>query len=181
VQLGEDETHGGIAQRQAAALAQRAIERLVHEAQHLGLVGHREAGIEIGLERKLAQQRQAERVDGADGNLAESLAQLAPARLLDLAALARLAQLPDDPLAHLGGGLAREGDREDVPRVDPCLQQVDVPVHEHARLARSCRGLEHDVAARVDGGRAVGRIRQLRCRRPVDVKRQPGRLLARSR
>jgi hypothetical protein len=33
---------------------------------HLGVVGARRTRIEVGLERKLAEQRQAERVDGAD-------------------------------------------------------------------------------------------------------------------
>ena len=45
----------------------------------------REAGIEIGLERELAQQRQAERVDGADRDVAEAVAQLPPSRRVDLA------------------------------------------------------------------------------------------------
>ena len=70
----------------AAADAQRAIERFVDQARHLGVVGHREAGIEIGFERELAQQRQAERVDRADGDVADAIAQLAPARRRNLAA-----------------------------------------------------------------------------------------------
>ena len=59
---------------------QRLIERLLDEPRHLGLVGHVEPGIDVRLERKLAQQRQAERVDRADGDVAEPIAQLAPSR-----------------------------------------------------------------------------------------------------
>ena len=46
----------------------------------LGLVGDREPRVEVGLERELAQQREAEGVDGADGDLAQPVAQGAPAR-----------------------------------------------------------------------------------------------------
>ena len=49
-----------------AADAQRVVERLRRQPADLGVVGHAEARIEVGLERELAQQRQAERVDGAD-------------------------------------------------------------------------------------------------------------------
>ena len=62
----------------------------------------------------------------------------------------RLLQPLDDPLPHLGGGLARERDREDVLGLDAGAQQVDVALDEHARLARAGRGLEHDVARRID-------------------------------
>ena len=55
------------------------VERLLDQARDLGLVGHVEARVEVGLERKLAQQGQAERVDGADGDVVEAVAQLAPA------------------------------------------------------------------------------------------------------
>ena len=111
-------------------------------------------GIEVGLERKLAQQRQAERVDRADRDVAGPVAQLAPARRRNLAAGRRRAQRGDDPLAHLGGRLAREGDREDVRRVDAGTQQVDVAVDQHARLAGARRRLERDVEPRIDGARA---------------------------
>ena len=95
------------------------IERLLDQARHLGLVGHLEAGIEVGLERELAQQRQAERVDRADRDVAEAVAQSPPALPVsnsERAAARRSSS--DDPLAHLGRGLARERDREDVGRLD---------------------------------------------------------------
>ena len=54
--------------------------------------------------------------------------------------------------AHLGRGLAREGDREDVVGLDAGAQQVDVALDEHARLAGAGRRFEHDVLRRIDGG-----------------------------
>ena len=113
-----------------------------------------EAGIEIGLERKFAQQRQAEGIDRADRDVAGPVAQLAPPRRRNLAARRRRAQRGDDPLAHLGGRLARERDRQDVRRVDTGAEQVDVAVDQHARLARARRRLERDVEARINGARA---------------------------
>ena len=58
---------------------------------------------------------------------------------------ARFLQPLDDPLPHLGGGLAREGDRQNVLGLDAGSQQVDVALHEHARLAGAGGGFEHDV------------------------------------
>ena len=71
--------------------------------------------------------------------------QVAPARGVELRQAARLLQPIDDALPHLGGGLAREGDREDVLGLDAGAQQVDVALDQHARLAGAGRRLEHDV------------------------------------
>ena len=68
----------------------RPIERRGDEPRHLGLVGEIEGRIDVRLERELAQQRQAERVDGADGDVAEPIAQIQPARA-DRAPIARAA------------------------------------------------------------------------------------------
>ncbi len=68
-QFGKHHRDGRVLARHGAADAQRAVQRLVGQAQRFGLVGHAESGVEPGLERKLAQQRQAERVDGADGDV----------------------------------------------------------------------------------------------------------------
>ena len=76
-ELREHERDVRIRSGQAGEDAQRPIERLLDEPRHLGLVRHVEAGIEVRLERELAQQRQAERVDRADRDLAEPIAQLA--------------------------------------------------------------------------------------------------------
>ena len=59
--------------------AMRAIDGVLGETRRLGLVGDGEAGGEAGLERELAQQRVAERVDGADGDVADAIAQRQPA------------------------------------------------------------------------------------------------------
>ena len=72
---------------------QRLIQRLLDEPRYLGLVGHLEPGIQVRLERKLAEQRQAERIDRADGDLAEPIAELAPSRLVDVGALRGIPQL----------------------------------------------------------------------------------------
>ena len=57
---------------------ERSVQRLVDEARHFGLVGHRKARIEIRFERELAEQRQTERVDRADLDVAEAIAELPP-------------------------------------------------------------------------------------------------------
>ena len=88
-QLGKHHRDGRVLARHRAADAQRAIERLVGQAQRFGLVGHAESGIEPGLERKLAQQRQAEGVDGADRDFRQVLPQHPPSALVDAALLGR--------------------------------------------------------------------------------------------
>ena len=93
-ELREHQRDVGLLSAQRAAGPHRSvIERLLDEPRHLGLVRHVEAGIEIGLERKLAQQRQAERVDRADRDVAEAIAQLEPARRSISDGAAGLAQL----------------------------------------------------------------------------------------
>ena len=57
---------------------QRLVERLIDQPRDLGLVRERKVGIEIRLERKLAQHREAERVDRADLDVGESIPQLVP-------------------------------------------------------------------------------------------------------
>ena len=160
----------------ARQLRHGAIDGVLGETRRLGLVGDGEAGGEAGLERELAQQRVAERVDGADGDVADAIAQRQPARAPRVALGGGAAQLRDDALAHLGGGLAGEGDGQDVRGIDADAQQVDVALHQHRRLAGAGRGLEHDVVARIDGvgaRRLVGRERARRCRDRVGARR-PG-------
>src|SRR5688572_32209982 len=48
-------------------------------------------------------QLEAERVDGADGDLAETIAKLQPAASIEHGLLRRLPQLANDSLAHLRG------------------------------------------------------------------------------
>ena len=69
-------------------------------------------------------------------------------------------RVDSDAIAHLGRGLARERDGQDVARIDAGLEQAHVPIDQHARLARPGRRLEHDVVARIDGEvarRLIGR------------------------
>ena len=133
-----------------ARRAESPVDRRLHEARRCRLVRDVEPGVEIRLQGELAQQREAERVDRADGNVREPVAQRRPARLV-LGGLARLrSQVADDPIAHFGGGLPRERDRQNVRGVDARSQQVDVARHEDLRFAGACRRLEHDVARRID-------------------------------
>ena len=55
--LGEKQRHGPVRCGDPAAGAHRVVEALVDETQHLGFVGHREAGVEVGFEGELAKQR----------------------------------------------------------------------------------------------------------------------------
>ncbi len=144
-----------------AADAKRLVERLADQPRHFGVVGEVEPRIDVGLEREFAQQLQAEGVDGRDRDVAEPLLQIAPARGVQLGEPARLLQPIDDALPHLGGGFAREGDGEDVVRLDTGAQQVDVALDQHARLARAGRRFEHHVLRRIDG---VGPRRLIRQR-----------------
>ncbi len=157
-ELREDQRQVGLTLGEADEDGERLVERSIDEPRHLRLVGHAEAGIEIGLERELAEQRQAEGVDGADLDVREPIANRRPARSIERVERCRLAQLADDPLAHLGGRLARERDREDVGRVDASGEQVHVARDEHAGLARPGRRLEHDVLRRIGGKRPRLRV-----------------------
>src|SRR5258705_13886497 len=59
-------SHVFVLASEAPARAQRAIERFIDETWDLGFIGHVEPGIEVGLERKFTQQRQAKGIDGTD-------------------------------------------------------------------------------------------------------------------
>ena len=54
---------------------EREVERLARKPRHLRFVGDLERGIDVGLERKLAQQAEAERVDRRDLDVGDALAQ----------------------------------------------------------------------------------------------------------
>ena len=155
-QLGEEQPDVVVGSGQPAADVERAIERFLHQTRRLRLVRHLEAGIEIRLERKLAEQREAERIDGADGDVSRSLANVAPSIPVGSGHIRALADFLQNALAHLGRRLAREGDREDVGRLDATRQQIEVAVHEHMRLAGAGRGFEHDVVGGIDRARARG-------------------------
>jgi hypothetical protein len=154
----QHQRHVFVVAGQSARHPQRLVEGGVHEARRLGLVRNPEAGVEPRLERELAQQREAERVDRGNGHLADAIAQRQPAGAAVLAPCGGLPQRRDDPLAHLGRGLAGEGHREDVRGIDAGGQQVQVALHQHRRLARPRRRLEHDVQPRIGSIRTCGTI-----------------------
>ena len=80
-QLRKQQRHIRIVERDGAADGQRAVERRFDEPRRFGFIREIEPGIDAGLERELVQQRQAECIDGADADLVEGVANLAPARV----------------------------------------------------------------------------------------------------
>ena len=130
--LGERDAreHGGGVHR--GLVHAQLAHRLLHGAQLVGGVADGEAAVEADRLAALAQQPGAERVEGADGDLARPLA-----------------GERRDPLAHLARGLVGEGDGEDARRVHPERDEVRDPRRDHARLARA--------RAREDQQRALGR------------------------
>ena len=142
-------------------MRRRLVERLADETRHLGVVGQLKPGIEIGFQRKLTKQRQAEGVDRRDFDIAQPILEIPPSRGIHLRQAARFAQPLDDTLAHLGGGFPRERDRQDVIGIDAGTQQVDVAFNEHARLPRTRGGLEDDVLGGIDRVVARRLIREI--------------------
>jgi len=149
-ELREHQRHVLVGSGETSADAQRLVQRFADQAWCLGVVCEAEPGIDVRLERELPQERETERVDRRDGDVAKPLPQLAPPRQIELGVAARLAQSIDDALAHLGGGFARERDREDVLGIDAGAQEVDVALDQYTRLARAGRGLEHHVLCGID-------------------------------
>ena len=78
--LDEDHRDVGIGPREMTADSERPIERFADEPRNLRLIREVESGLDARLERELTNQRQAERVDRRDRNVAEPLAQLLPFR-----------------------------------------------------------------------------------------------------
>ena len=76
--LDEHHRDVGIGPREMTADAERSIERFADESRNLRLIREVESGFDARLERELTNQRQAERVDRRDRNVAEPLAQLLP-------------------------------------------------------------------------------------------------------
>ena len=123
---------------QSAAHAQRPIQSFVNQPKHLRLVRHREARVKVGFEWELPEQRETERVDGADGDVAEAVAQLAPSRLVDLARGSGALEVVEDALTHLGRSLAGEGNRENV-ALDRHTPSADSYSGPPARASCRCR------------------------------------------
>ena len=155
-QLREHQRHVVVFLRDCPADTQRLIERLPDQARHIGVGRQIETRVDIRFERKLAQQRQAKRVDRRNRDVAETLLQVAPPSGVEFREAARLLEPVDDPLPHLGRGLARERDREDVIRFDAGPQQIDVALDQDPRLSGAGRRFEDDVSQGIDG-RATSR------------------------
>jgi hypothetical protein len=86
------------------------------------------------------QDARAHRVEGADPGPADLKERL-------------------DALAHLRGGLVREGDREDLGGPDAALEdQPGDPARDHARLARPRPGQDQERPLAVRDGLALGRV-----------------------
>ena len=149
-ELGEQQRNVGIVGRDGPADGERAVQRRFDKARRFGFVGEIESGIDAGLEREFVQQREAEGVDGADADVVERIADLAPPRRAEAALAMPLAERRHDALAHFRRRLARKGDRQDVARRDAGFEQAHVTIDEHAGLAGARRRLESDVAERID-------------------------------
>ena len=152
------------------------IERVFDESRDFGLVRQVKTGVEIRFERKLPQERQAERVNRADGDVAQVIAKLDPSRPIEFRTRSRLGKFVDDALAHLGGRFSGECNREDVGRINAALEEVDIAGDEDRGLARPRRRLENDVVRGIDRERPRARVgigldhveeRELRRRRRV--------------
>ena len=85
-QLREHQRDVFVLPGQVAADAQAPVEGLIDESGGLRLIRHRETGVEIGFEREFPEQREAEGVNRAHGNVAGAVAQLGPARRTDVSA-----------------------------------------------------------------------------------------------
>ncbi len=157
-ELGEHQGHVRLGAGKVGKDPQRLIQRLLDQPGHFRLVGHLETGIDVRFEWELAQQGQTEGVDRADRNLAKPIAQVHPSPAIELGPQRRVAQLADDALAHFGGGLAGERHRQDVARLHPGTQQIEVARDQDRRLPSPRRRLEHNVVQGIDGEPACGFI-----------------------
>ena len=125
------------ARRVLRELLERELERRLRERIGVGLVEHRELGIDPRHEGVGAQHPSAEAVDGRD------VGPLGAARGL---VGAEFAEPPADPVAELGGGLLGERDREDLRGVDAVLEHgAHEPLDEHRGLAAPGARVEQQV------------------------------------
>ncbi len=134
--------------------SERPIERLVRP-WHLGFVRHLETGVQSASS---GNSRSIDRQNASIVLIATSavrVTQLTPATRRKLASRPAARSVSDDALAHLGGCLPRERERQNLRGIDTFAQQVDVAIDEHARLARPCRRFERHVESRIDGSLAA--------------------------
>ncbi len=131
----------GLRPRLAGSWQVQVAEHLPHQADLVVLVVDREPWVDADRASVAPEDACAERVECAHRDVAPVLA-----------------DQPEDALAHLRGGLVREGHREDVPRLHaPDADQVRDAVGQDARLARSGTGQDQERAvARGDGTSLLG-------------------------
>ena len=157
-ELREDERDIRVGSRLARQDPERVIERVFDETRDFGLVRQVKTGVEIRFERKLPQERQAERVNRADGNVTQVIAQLDPSRPIEFRTRGSRGEFADNALAHLGGRFSGECDRKDVGWIDSAFEEVDIASNEDRRLARPRRRLEDDIVRRIDRERSCARV-----------------------
>jgi hypothetical protein len=109
---------------------QRAVERLAPQVVRGGRGQHARLRVYPRFERVLLQDTAAEGMHRVDVRALDAGAGVVQPALL---------QLADDARLHLGGGGAREGNRQDVFGRNATLgDQMHEPLGQHARLARPC-------------------------------------------
>ena len=86
------------------------------------------------------------------------VAKLTPARRWQIPGRSGGLERVHDAVAHLRRRFPCKGDGEDVGRIDPCLQQIDVTVDQHPGFPGTRGSLERHVVSRVDRARAAGAI-----------------------
>ena len=123
---GQQQRHAFVPRHERTEHLLCPVERLLHQPRRLGLVSDPEARVEIGLEWELTKERQTEGVDRRDLHVAQPVAQRGPAAAGGGRGRGRLAQLAQDPLAHLRRRFPSERHGENVRRIDPRAQQVQV-------------------------------------------------------
>ena len=138
--------------RRIGALGQPfVLERALDQRHLVAVVEHHEPRLDAGALGVAPQQAEPEAMEGADE--APAAPSAAPiTRRLDVIRHAGEQRL--DALAHLGGRLVGEGDRDDARRIDPpLLDQPADAVGDHPRLAGAGAG-EHELGpvAVGDGG-----------------------------
>ena len=171
-QLREHQGHVVILGRRRTANSKRPVERLAGKPRDIGFSRDVEPWVDVRFKRKFAQQRQAERVDCRNRDVAEPLPELAPAHRIRPRQSAGFLEPIDDALPHLGCGLARECDGENVIGLDAGAQQVDVPLHEDAGLSGAGGRFQHDVLAWIDrcaAGVGIGKPGEMVRLKPVRI------------
>ena len=112
------------------------LENLPDRSSPVRLVEDREPGVESERADLTAQQPGAQGVEGAEVNVAGGF----------------VAQQLRDPPSHLGGGLVRERDSQDVLGPDTAVDQVRHPGRDDARLAAAGTGEDENRTIAVANG-----------------------------